>query len=94
MLRAAQRGTRNGLCHHTNEQENTKSRRKLEEKTFVMTKSARRLEEISTHIECDQDSRFSFDDDQEKNTTSHEDNLEDWTEYVKKKARKKLMKTC
>ena len=42
-------------------------------------------EKISTHIECDQDSRFSFDDDQEKNTTSHEDNLEDWIEFVKKK---------
>ena len=36
---------------------------------------------------------FSFDDDEEKNTTSHEDNLEDWIEHVKK-ARKKLMKTC
>ena len=50
-----------------------------------MTKSARRLEEISTHNECDQDSKFSFDDDVEKNTTSHEDNLEDWIEYAKKK---------
>ena len=27
---------------------------------------------------------FSFDDDEEKNTTSHEDNLEDWIEYVKR----------
>ena len=40
-------------------------------------------EEISTHNERDQDSRFSFDDDEE-NTTSHEDNLEDWIEYVKR----------
>ena len=48
-----------------------------------MTKSARRLEEISTHNECDQDSRSSFDDDEE-NTTSQEDNLEDWIEYVKR----------
>ena len=50
----------------------------------MTTKSARRFEEeISTHNECDQDSRFSFDDDEE-NTTSHEDNLEDWIEYVKR----------
>ena len=59
----------------------------MEEKTFVTTKSARRFEEeISTHHECDQDSRFSFDDDVE-NTTSHEDNLEDWIEYAKKKTK-------
>ena len=50
----------------------------------MTTKSARRFEEeISTHNECDQDSRFSFDDDEE-NTTSHEDNLEDWIEVVKR----------
>ena len=50
----------------------------------MTTKSARRFEkEISTHNECDQDSRFSFDDDEE-NTTSHEDNLEDWIEFVKR----------
>ena len=48
-----------------------------------MTKSARRLEEISTHNECDQDSKSSFDDDVE-NTTNHDDNLEDWIEYAKK----------
>ena len=29
-----------------------------------------------------------------KNTTNHDDNLEDWIEYAKKKTRKKLMKTC
>ena len=82
---APRRSTRNASCHHTNEKENTKkTRRKLEEKTFVTTKSARRLKkEISTQNECDQDSRFSFDDDEE-NTTSHEDNLEDWIEYVKR----------
>ena len=48
LLRAAQRA--NASCHHANEQENTKSRRKLEEKTFVTTKSARRLKKKSAHI--------------------------------------------
>ena len=40
-------------------------------------------EENSTLNECDQDSSISFDDD-EDSTTSHEDNLEDWFEYVKR----------
>ena len=82
---APRRSTRNASCHHTNEKENTKSRRKLEEKTICDDEiSEETQEEISTHSECDQDRRFSFYDDQEKNTTSHEDNLEDWIEYVKK----------
>ena len=46
---APRRSTRNASCHHTNEKENTKSRRKLEEKTFVTTKSARRLKKKSAH---------------------------------------------
>ena len=81
LLRAAQRGMLRVIIQT---KKNTKSRRKPEEKTFVTTKSARRFEEeISTHNECDQDSRSSFDDDEE-NTTSHEDNLEDWIDFVKR----------
>ena len=43
-------------------------------------------EEISTIDECDQDSSISFDD-AEDSTTSHEDNLEDWNEYVERSTR-------
>ena len=42
-------------------------------------------EEISTNDECDHSS-ISFDDDEES-TTSHEDNLEDWIEHVKRSTR-------
>ena len=43
-------------------------------------------EEISANDECDQDSSISFDDDEE-NTTSHEDILEDWIEYEQRSMR-------
>ena len=54
--------------------------------TLATTKSAKETqEEISTNDECDHNS-ISFDDDEES-TTSHEDNLEDWIEYVKRSTR-------
>ena len=81
MLRAAQRGMLRVIIHTKKKIQNQEGNWR-ERQTCVTTKSARRLEEeISTHNECDQDSRFSFDGDEE-NTTSHEDNLEDWIEYV------------
>ena len=61
-----------------------------------MREDGRFEEEISTHNECDQDSRCSFDD-QEKSTTSHDDNLEDLTEYAKKRKKtdeNMLTQTC
>ena len=38
-------------------------------------------EEDRTHDEYDQDSRISFNDDDEGSTASQEDNLEDWIEH-------------
>ena len=67
MLRAAQRGMLRVIIptkkKKQNQEENWRKRH------FVTTKSARRFEEISTHNECDQDSRFSFDDDEEHTTS-------------------------
>ena len=51
-------------------------------------------EEDGTHDEYDQDSRISFDDDDDGSTASEEDNLEDWIEHGKKESRKKPMNKC
>ena len=42
-------------------------------------------EEDSTNDEYDQDKSISFEDDAES-TSSHEDELEDWIEYIKKRS--------
>ena len=66
-MNAPRRSTRNASCHHTNEKENTKNKKETGGKDMRDDEiSEETQEEISTHNECDQDSRFSFDDDEEK----------------------------
>ena len=83
MLRAAQRGMLRVIIH--TKKKIQKIKKETGGKDICDDEiSEETQEEISTHDECDQDSRFFHSTTMKKNETSHEDNLEDWIEYVKR----------
>ena len=79
----AHRSTQNASTHHTNNKKIQKQNGTGRE-TLATTKSARKLKKKLAQMMNATTVAFSFDDDEER-TTSHEDNLEDWIEHVKKK---------